>query len=271
MARAPVITAFRASAAVMTVWGMFTWLVVAAPPQISPRDALWIIVHDVCVTDQLQNHNPQPCTKVDLDEGTELGFAILKDIRGATQFLLIPTTRISGIESPILLAPGAPNYFAAAWEARKYIDEALHRTLPRDDIGLAINSAASRSQDQLHIHVDCIRRELRDALRERGSSIGNQWMPLNTFFSGHRYEAIWVAGERLGSNNPFRLLAHGFPDSAHDMGDWTLVVVGSSRLNGAAGFILLADRVNREGHDSAHGEDLLDHACHIATPQQPEN
>ena len=123
MASAPVITAFRA-AAVMTVWGMFAWLVVAASLEISPRDVLWIIVHDECLPDQLQNHNPQPCTKVDLDEGTEQGFAILKDIRGATQFLLIPTTRISGIESPILLAPEAPNYFAAAWEARKYIDEA---------------------------------------------------------------------------------------------------------------------------------------------------
>ena len=82
---------------------------------------------------------------------------------------------------------------------------------------------------------------------------------------------MWVSGERLGSHNPFRLLADGFPGAAHDMADWTLVVVGSSRANSAAGFIILADRVNREGHDSAHGEDLLDHACHIAPPPQPEN
>jgi len=39
---------------------------------------------------------------------------------------------VSGIESPILLTPDAPNYFADAWEARRYIDEELHRTLPRE-------------------------------------------------------------------------------------------------------------------------------------------
>ena len=36
------------------------------------------------------------------------------------------------------------------------MDAALHRTLPRDDIALAINSATARSQNQLHIHVDCL-------------------------------------------------------------------------------------------------------------------
>jgi CDP-diacylglycerol pyrophosphatase len=269
MAGVSTVTTFRASAAVMAVCAVVAWLLAAAPQGTGQGDALWLIVHDSCVPNQLQSHDPKPCTKVDLDEGPEKGFAILKDIGGATQFLLIPTARISGIESRILQAPDVPNYFADAWEARTYVDEALHRALPRDDIGLAINSAASRSQDQLHIHVDCIQPGVREALREQEASIGNQWAPLDALFSGHRYEAMWVAGERLGSNNPFRLLAEGFPGAAEEMGDWTLVVVGSSRANGAAGFVILADQINREGHDSAHGEELLDHACRIATPAQP--
>ena len=89
-------------------------------------------------------------------------------------------------------------------------------------------------------------------------------------FFGHRYEAMWVRGERLGSNNQFRLLAEGFPGGAQDMGDRTLVVVGSSRTNGAAGFVILEDQVNRVSHDSAGGEELLDHSCRIATAAQPK-
>jgi len=239
--------------------------------EMGPRDLLWIVVHDECVSGQLHNQNPKPCLKVNLRDGPEKGFAILKDIQSVTQVLLVPTARISGIESPIILAPSAPNYFADAWEARTYIDEALHRTLPRDDIGLAINSAASRSQDQLHIHVDCIRPDLHEALKERGASIGNRWAPFDVSFSGHYYWAMWVSGERLGSANPFRLLAEGFPGAAQDMGDRTLVVVGSSRANGVLGFVVLEDQVNRESHDSAYGEELLDHACRIATAAQQKN
>jgi CDP-diacylglycerol pyrophosphatase len=66
-------------------------------------------------------------------------------------------------------------------------------------------------------------------------------------------------------------LAEGLPDAALDMGDRTLVVVGSFRANGAAGFVILEDQVNRESNDSAYGEELLDHACRIATAAQPKN
>jgi CDP-diacylglycerol pyrophosphatase len=55
------------------------------------------------------------------------------------------------------------------------------------------------------------------------------------------------------------------------MGDRTLVVIGSSRANGAAGFIVLEDQVDQDNHDKASGEELLDHSCSIATPAQPKN
>ena len=265
------VTMLRVFAAVIMVCPVVVWLPGAVPQQIGPRDMLWIVVHEGCVANQLRSHDPSPCIQVDLRDGVEKGFAILKDISGATQFLLIPTARISGIESPIILAPDGPNYFADAWEARTDIDEALHQTLPRDDIGLAINSAPGRSQDQLHIHVDCIRPDVHRALRDREASIGNRWAPLDVSFSGHRYEATWVAGERLGANNPFRLLAEGIPDATQDMGTRTLVVVGSFRADGAAGFVILEDQVNRESHDSANGEELLDHACRIATDPPSKN
>ena len=40
---------------------------------------------------------------VDITNGVEKGFAVLKDKTGVAQFLLIPTARIGGIEDPALL------------------------------------------------------------------------------------------------------------------------------------------------------------------------
>jgi CDP-diacylglycerol pyrophosphatase len=51
-----------------------------------------------------QHDDPAPCATVDLSAGDEQGYAVLKDINGATQFLLIATEQISGIESPAILA-----------------------------------------------------------------------------------------------------------------------------------------------------------------------
>ncbi len=179
--------------------------------------------------------------------------------------MLIPTTRISGIESPTVRGPNASNYFASAWEVRTHINDALHLSLPRDDIGLAINSVVSRSQDQLHIHFSCIRADVWEALHEHEGNIGNHWAPFNVSLVGHRYIAMWVSGDHLGPHNPFRLLAEGLPDAKQNMGNRTLVVIGLTRTGGTKGFVILVDQVNKERGDLANGEELLDNACHIAT------
>jgi CDP-diacylglycerol pyrophosphatase len=229
-----------------------------------PPNTLWEVVHNLCVPGQSEFHDPKPCLAVDLDGGAENGFAILRDPRGGTQFLLIPTTRISGIESPIVRGPHATNYFADAWEVRTYVDEALHQTLPRDDIGLAINSAVSRSQDQLHIHFSCLRPGALEALHKNEGKIGDRWALLNIPLLGHYYTAMWVTGENLRAYNPFRLLAERVPDAMRDMGDRTLVVVGLTRSDGTKGFVILSGQVNKESGDRAFGEELLDHDCRIA-------
>ena len=245
------------------------WLAAAAPQEINRRDVLWEVVNLECVPSELQSHDPKPCAEVVLKDGVDKGFAVLKDIKGLTQVLLIPTGQISGIESPIVRAPDAPNYFADAWDARTFVEDALHQKLARGDIGLAINSAAGRSQDQLHIHVDCVRADVRDVLRKEAGLIGERWAPLDVLLSGHRYQAMWVPGEELGANNPFRLLAAGLPGAAQDMGDRTLVVIGVSREDGTAGFVMLEDQVDRNTGNLAEGEELLDHGCRVAAATQP--
>jgi CDP-diacylglycerol pyrophosphatase len=210
-------------------------------------DALWYIVNEQCVPDQQQFHSPKPCDQVDL----AAGYVVLKDRVGDTQFLLMPTAHITGIESPEILAPGSPNYWNAAWQARHFVDERAHRTMPPETISLAVNSADARTQNQLHIHIDCLRLDVQAALREHAGDIGTAWGLFPAKLSGHDYMAMRIDRPDLGDANPFVLLADGIPGARADMAQYTLVVVGDP-----GGFVLLA------GHGS--GEELQDHACAAA-------
>jgi CDP-diacylglycerol pyrophosphatase len=228
-------------------------------------DALWKIVHGQCVPDQMEKANPAPCAEVDLSGG----FAVLKDIHGATQYLLIPTTRIGGIESPEILAPAAPNFWDAAWRARHFVEERAGRPIPRDDLGLAVNSPYGRSQNQLHIHIDCVLPAVRDALRANEARIGPAWADLDTEIVGHHYRAMRLAGDDLGARDPFRILADGDPAARADMARETLAVIGAVFKDGANGFVLLSSRADPMRMEMASSETLLDHDCAILKQAGP--
>jgi len=222
-------------------------------------NALWEIVHNHCVPGQKNGTGPKPCQLVDL----AAGYVVLKDLRGATQYLVMPTAEVAGIEDPQILAGDAPNYWAAAWAARKYVAERAGQAIPREDMSLAVNSQQGRTQNQLHIHVDCIRLDVRDMLRAHAREIGPAWAPLGFTMAGHRYKARLVASADLNGINPFRLLADGVPEAAQDMGDQTLVVVGAVFSDGTPGFYLLNDQVDQAPGDLASGEELQDHDCRV--------
>jgi len=230
-------------------------------------DALWKIVHQQCVPDQQQKGDPAPCALVELQPGDAKGYAVLKDIVGATQYLLIPTARVPGIESALLLASGAPNYFADAWRERGYTERAAQRALPREAISLAINSAFGRSQNELHIHIDCVRTDVRAVLQRQLAAIGDTWAPLAEPLAGHPYLAMRVLADALDGTNPFVLLADGVPDARTAMGEQTLVVVGAEFADGHPGFIILTDHLNPATGDKAGGEELQDHDCALAHGQ----
>ena len=84
-------------------------------------NALWQIVNLDCVPAARTTGKTGICATVDLPGR----YALLRDRTGVAQHLLIPTDRISGIESPLLLAPDAPNYWADAWDARRYVEATL--------------------------------------------------------------------------------------------------------------------------------------------------
>ena len=239
----------------------WAWLLAINAPARADPNALWRIVHGECVPHMEAGLGPKPCERVDLDGGVEQGVAILKDLVGVSQMLAIPTRRITGIEDPQMLAPNAPPVFAVAWGAKTLVEERLHRALPREAVGLAINSKWARSQEQLHVHVDCVAIPVVKALAEYASAFDSQWRAMTVPLQGQVYFARRVDSADLADVAPLKLLADGLEGARAHMGAYSLAAVGAT-FDGKPGFVLLADQFSLEG--GGHAEDLQDHDCAIA-------
>lgn len=243
-----------------TLAWLMPWLLVSAAQAADPS-ALWNIDNGKCVPHMRESHDPAPCAVVDL----AAGFVVLKDLVGATQYLLLPTARISGIESPEVLVPDAQNYWDRAWRMRQLTEARAGKALPREDLSLAVNSPYGRTQDQLHIHIDCVRRDVRDALAANRDAIRLlSWNAFPLPLAGYPWRALRVDGQDLGTTNPFRLLAKGDPDARADMGKHTLVVVGMTWNDKVEGFALLDGTVDLAAGNNGSGEVLQDHDCALA-------
>ena len=236
-----------------------------APPVHPNGQVLWGLVHDRCVPGQRSGAGPAPCGAVVLSPDEAHGYAVLKDRVGVGQHLVMPTTRITGIEDPQVLAPGATNYFAAAWLARPWLFSRLPNPLPREEVSIAVNSPYGRSQDLLHLHVDCVSPETQAALLAHRGDIGPAWSRSPLTLEGHAYLARWLDGEDL-AQNPFQLLAQGVPGARSQMAAWSLVLIGAQGADGRAGFILLATRADPAHGLSGSGEELQDHDCRVLQP-----
>ncbi len=221
-------------------------------------DALWRIVGEQCLPNQQSQGKPDPC--VEVGQGT----AVLKDRYGALQYLLIPTNRVSGIESPQLLQDGAPAYWREAWRARRYMALKRGGPVPRNAVALAINSQYGRSQNQLHIHISCIDPTVRQQVDDLDDSLPRRWRPLPVELKGHAYWARRVDADRDGDpqGDPFRLLADELPGAAEQMGRYGLALLPASFADGD-GFVLLAGRADLLSANRGSAEELQDHDCKV--------
>ena len=207
--------------------------VVACGARVDP-DALWKIVHGACVPHAEAHQAPTPCAAVDLADH----YAVLKDNVGAEQFLLIPTDRISGIESPVLLDANTPNYWGFAWQARTRMTALAPRKLAPDEIGLAINSPSLRTQNQMHIHIDCVKAAVRDELRR--VILGPYWQPITVDDVPYEVRMFNM------SESPFILLQPEAILELSTFAKWSMASVGDD--------VLLATRFEA-------AENVLDHQC----------
>ena len=233
----------------------------AATPAHADRNVLWTLVHDQCAPRAKAGDSPKPCEMVDLAGGEEAGVAFLKDREGVAQYLAIPTRKVTGIEEAFLLTPEAPNYFAAAWAQRGRLDAKLGKALAREAVAITVNSAYARTQDQLHLHIDCLRPDVMAALKADAGGFDDTFRPMAEALNGRIYFARRLLSADLADARPFALLADGVEGAKDHMNYETLAVVGAS-FEGKPGFILLADHAELDA--GGHAEDLQDHACAAA-------
>jgi CDP-diacylglycerol pyrophosphatase len=220
------------------------------------RDSLRQIVQQQCVVHWIQKHDPSPCKRVFLpDPNSERsGYAVLSAREGGAHYLLVPTQAMAGVEGAELLDPDAPNYFAEAWHARDLITAFVGHEVPRTAVGVAVGTARARTQDQFHVHLECLRQDVVESLRGSAERITDVWGPVMVV--GSTYQAMRVMGDGLDGSNVFELLASLKPDVRHHMGDYTLVVAGM-KFNSGPGFVVLTGT-------GPTGELLLDASCSVA-------
>lgn len=216
------------------------------------RTALWQVVR-ACTLDKTTLGSPLPCLEVNLDDGAERGYAVLRPPVGNPDTIVAPTRRIVGLEDPALQAPDAPNYFALAWQSRRFLPGG--QALADERVALAVNSTLARSQDQLHIHIGCLTPGFAQRMRVRalgpnagvwfrGPDIGRK-LELWTYRSGSR---DWAGLE------PFRL-ARDLVGDERALARTTLAVIATR-----AEFVVVALR-SRSGGWFAQAEDVMDSRC----------
>jgi CDP-diacylglycerol pyrophosphatase len=214
-------------------------------------NALWSIVDHQCVPVAKASGGAGMCTAVDLSKH----YAILKDINGNTQYLLIPTDRITGIESPRILDADAPEYWADAWSARQTVGSRIGLTFPPNQLGLEINSKYRRTQQQLHIHMDCMRENVIQALARYRTIAPDQWHW--TTLDGDAYRVMRVTS-LTGASDPFRVVARD-RQGVDAMAQQTILVTGAGRSDND-GWLIVNSGLEL---DNGSAEGLLDHMCQI--------
>lgn len=143
-------------------------------------NALRHIVLDQCLPNQLQHRNPAPCAQVKPDAG----YVVFKDRNGPLQYLLMPTYRINGTESPLLTEAHTPNFFWLAWQSRSFMTLKRGSEVPDSAISLTINSPTGRTQNHFHIHISCLRPDVREKLNAAQGDISTQWLPFLAAWKG---------------------------------------------------------------------------------------
>ena len=222
-----------------------------------PRGTLWR-VDQSCVLNQRTTGSPFPCLKVDL----AAGYAVLRAPFRQTHVVTMPTARVTGVDDPLLRRTDGPNYLAEAWDARSFVRQELQRPLGDDDIGLAVNSRLTRSQDQLHIHVDCLALRIKRELAPLVAGMPtDSWRENGFTFWGQHYWTRRLDKPTLVGTDVFAL-ADEIPAIKAAPALTTLAVIGVTLPQGGSGFALLVGQSNsRRNAEQSTAEDLLDHKC----------
>lgn len=221
------------------------------------RTTLWHIVKTSCIP-AAQSGKTGRCAEVSLSNNSDAGYVVLKDRNGPLQYLLMPTKRVSGIEDPFLLTPVAPLYWAEAWRAKRWMDVSNGKPVPREAVSITVNSEWGRSQNQLHLHISCVRSDLKSFLRSKPESNNDSWTSIPGGWMGHPYEVRKLMAATLDGQDLFKDVAK---DYANEMG-WQAIAAVATNINGQNGFWLLRTRMDLLAMWAGSIEgDVQDHSC----------
>ncbi|MFJ5455140.1 CDP-diacylglycerol diphosphatase [Pectobacterium jejuense] len=219
-------------------------------------NALWEIVSEQCVPNQQRNGKPAPCLEVNLAEG----YVLFDDRNGPYHDLLLPTDKISGIESPELLQPGIPNFFEQAWAQRGRLSSEAGKPIRDDYLSLAINSRYGRTQNQLHIHIACLRPEIYQTLNQQFPTLSGDWKTLPVKINGHIYLAKMLTANELTQSDPFKTLDRYAHQRDESIGKYGLAMVSTP----AGEKVLLASGLDVFNMSLGSVEEIQDFSCALA-------
>ena len=223
------------------------------------RGLLWRVVQ-ACVLNHKITGASFPCLSVETGKGVEAGYAVLRVPNEDTHMIVTPTARTTGIEAIRLRGSKAPDYFHDAWSARHFATDDLTTQPNRNDVAFAINSRLGRSQDQLHIHVACIRPDVKQRLAQQSAALRvHDWSRIKVLPWAPSYRAHFEASNDLAGVNVFDKVADGLGIGNDEMDAVTIVVVGAE----PTGFLILARKRIPHSFDEPHGESLLDPDCSV--------
>jgi CDP-diacylglycerol pyrophosphatase len=193
-------------------------LSVAAGYAFFKRKILWEFVQ-TCAPASARLGVAFPCEEVILTKQGDYGSVLIKSPLHRTEFLLAPITAVAGLESPSARSTDSAQLWNGAWEARQKIEARLGHGLPRSAVGLAVNSRIERSQDQLHIPVDCLLESVERTLALDGPKKDAPWRPFPLILKGHPYWIMAVDEPDLRTTNVVGLVVAGLPQARHAMAE----------------------------------------------------
>jgi CDP-diacylglycerol pyrophosphatase len=165
-------------------------------------------------------------------------------------YLLIPSIKVTGIDDKRIFAAPYVNLWANAWDqSERYPGWGERR------IGMAINSAHARTQDQLHVHISCIDPKVAQVLDDHAKEPDGikpytvQLPPANNNYD------VTVVNDLTDGESPF-WVAKKAAKTGERMADKSVAVVKAKE----PGRYYILTTVYKDGKGGA-AEELLDQTC----------
>lgn len=226
---------------------------------VAPRDLLWR-VDQACRADAALTGSAFPCLSVTAGRGGASGYAVLRPPLGGRHLVVVPTARVVGIEAGIAGAGDGGVAARAAWRERAAVDPA-GRGAGWSWTGIAVNSALTRSQDQLHVHVGCVAPSVRAGLAARlGDIPEGRWLRAGFVIDGHPFWARRATAAELAGADLVAMVGE-VGDLARAPGRAVFAAVGVGDGRDGDAVLLAGESDPRLDRGQFTSEHLLDYGC----------